>query len=82
MKLNCYYSIVILLLFLVNADIAREAVNKVLDKARSDIDLSKKEQFTNAFAAFIRSQGIVLESGMFFNFLTLFTRLLTVMWRL
>lgn len=49
-------------------DITKEAIKKVLDKARSGIDPSKKDQFTDAFAAFMRSQGLVLDGGNCQNF--------------
>lgn len=44
-------------------DNARDVINKVLDKARDDIDASKKKKFEDAFAAFMRSQGIALNDG-------------------
>lgn len=48
---------------------AREAVNKVLDKLRSDVNDSNKQKFEKDFAAFLQAQGLVVDDGNFLIFL-------------
>lgn len=54
--------------------LARNIVNKVLNKAISDAEVSKKNQFTKEFTDFLRNQGIKLENSDYslFGYMTTF----------
>lgn len=47
----------------------RKAINKVLDRALSDIDPSKEEQFAEEFSDFLQTQGIKLKNSNYVIFL-------------